>query len=274
MSDPQRSDRFPLTGDVHERDARIEEFLLSGLDHYFSEQYELAINVWTRVLFIDRGHARARAYIERARGAIAERQRKGDELLHTGAVALDRGDAGRARQLVTSAVEHGASADEALALIARIDRLENASQGLTPSNRSASIQEQSGGVVPALGLAARWRWVGGGAIGGIVIGAAALIAFGRGTGTFPLFGPPESVPVSTLNAPLPVPTIGEVQLSRAQTLYARGRFQEALAALDGVPAGDPHRGRADELTATIQRQLLAAARSTGRSASSTPSRVP
>ena len=48
-----------------ERDARIEELLVTGLDHYFSEQHELAINVWTRVLFIDRGHARARAYIER-----------------------------------------------------------------------------------------------------------------------------------------------------------------------------------------------------------------
>ena len=51
-----------------------------GLDHYFSEQHELAINVWTRVLFFDRGHARARAYIERARSALNERQRKGDEL--------------------------------------------------------------------------------------------------------------------------------------------------------------------------------------------------
>src|SRR6187401_3279559 len=123
MSDPQRSDRFP----VHERDARIEEFLLSGLDHYFSEQYELAINVWTRVLFIDRGHARARAYIERARGAIAERQRKGDELIHSGAAAFQRGDPGTARRLLRSAVEHGAATEEALALLERLDRLEAAS---------------------------------------------------------------------------------------------------------------------------------------------------
>ena len=56
---------------------RVEELLLAGLDHYFAGQHELAINVWTRVLFLDRGHARARAYIERARGAIAERQREG-----------------------------------------------------------------------------------------------------------------------------------------------------------------------------------------------------
>jgi hypothetical protein len=59
------------------RESRIEELLLAGLDHYFSGQHELAISVWTRVLFLDRSHARARAYIERARGAIAERHAKG-----------------------------------------------------------------------------------------------------------------------------------------------------------------------------------------------------
>ena len=71
MTDPLRSDRNADAADVPERDreARIEELLVLGLDHYFSEQHELAINVWTRVLFFDRGHARARAYIERARSA-------------------------------------------------------------------------------------------------------------------------------------------------------------------------------------------------------------
>src|SRR5215203_4846681 len=126
MTDPLRSDRLPTAADVPERDrdARIEELLLAGLDHYFSEQHELAINVWTRVLFLDRGHARARAYIERARSAVAERQRMADELLHTGNAAFNNGDAQGARRLVASAVEHGASPDEALALLARIDRVE------------------------------------------------------------------------------------------------------------------------------------------------------
>src|SRR5690606_18215309 len=149
----------PSPADVQERDARIEEFLLAGLDHYFAEQYELAINVWTRVLFIDRGHARARAYIERARGAIGERQRKGDELLHTGTAALDRGDAGAARELVASAVEHGASSDEALSLMARIDRLEAAA---LPA--STPVRQQAGPIgsaVPArIPAGARLKWIG------------------------------------------------------------------------------------------------------------------
>ena len=59
MADPLRdqdtSDAFPAG-----RETRIEELLLAGLDHYFSGQHELAISVWTRVLFLDRSHARAR----------------------------------------------------------------------------------------------------------------------------------------------------------------------------------------------------------------------
>src|SRR5215472_4329641 len=62
-----------------DRDAKIEELLLTGLDHYFASQYQQAINVWTRALFLDRSHARARAYIERARSAMAERQRESEE---------------------------------------------------------------------------------------------------------------------------------------------------------------------------------------------------
>src|SRR5579859_896711 len=103
--------------------SRIEELLLVGLDHYFSGQHELAISVWTRVLFLDRSHLRARAYIERARGAIAERQREGEELLQTGAAAFERGDTAQARELLTAAVERHPQPEEARALIERLDRL-------------------------------------------------------------------------------------------------------------------------------------------------------
>ena len=41
----------------HARDARVEQLLLAGLDHYFVGHYAQAIHVWTRVLFLDRGHA-------------------------------------------------------------------------------------------------------------------------------------------------------------------------------------------------------------------------
>jgi hypothetical protein len=64
------------------RDQRIEELLLAGLDRYFAGELERAIQVWSRVFFLDRGHARARAYIDRARGAMAERQREAEARWH------------------------------------------------------------------------------------------------------------------------------------------------------------------------------------------------
>src|SRR4029079_16886803 len=87
--------------------------LLVGLDHYFAAQYDQAINVWTRALFLDRSHPRARAYIERARSALAERQRKSEELLHTGVAAFERGAGDEARRLLNAAIEAGAPQDEA-----------------------------------------------------------------------------------------------------------------------------------------------------------------
>src|SRR5438270_13081997 len=107
MPDPLRHEGDLLASETG-RETRIEELLLAGLDHYFSGQHELAISVWTRVLFLDRAHARARAYIERARGAIAERQREGEELLQTGMAAFERGDTTQARELLTAAVDRHA----------------------------------------------------------------------------------------------------------------------------------------------------------------------
>mgnify|MGYP003350088360 CR=1 FL=1 len=49
---------------------KIEQLLLAGLDAYFAGQHEQAINVWTRVVFLDRHDDRARAYIERDRVTV------------------------------------------------------------------------------------------------------------------------------------------------------------------------------------------------------------
>src|SRR4051794_9310817 len=140
MSDPLRIDGSRAHADVaseSDRDAKIEQLLLVGLDHYFGARYELAINVWTRALFLDRSHARARAYIDRARSAIAERQRESEELLQTGVAAFQRGDGDEARRLLQAAIEGGAPSEEALAVLDRLDRLEATSAAPTaPAERS------------------------------------------------------------------------------------------------------------------------------------------
>ena len=71
MIDPTPGDSplaLPLTD--AEREARIEELLVSGLDEYFAGRMDHAVNIWTRVLFLDRANDRARAYIDRARRLV------------------------------------------------------------------------------------------------------------------------------------------------------------------------------------------------------------
>src|SRR5690242_5530843 len=127
MTESSRSDPVHACDVASEadRDAKIEQLLLIGLDHYFAGQYEQAINVWTRALFLDRSHARARAYIERARSALAEKQRQSEELLQSGVAAFERGEGDEARRLIQEAMVQGAPSDEALVVLDRLNRLEH-----------------------------------------------------------------------------------------------------------------------------------------------------
>src|SRR5437764_8221320 len=157
MSDPLRTDgsRALEGASDADRDAKIEQLLLSGLDHYFAAQYEQAVNIWTRALFLDRSHARARAYIDRARSALAERQRQSEELLQTGVAAFHRGDAEEARRLLQAAIDAGAPAEDALAFLERLNRLD--SVRTRPSRGFRGVRSFSlGGQRAAPGSPLRW----------------------------------------------------------------------------------------------------------------------
>lgn len=149
MSDPLRTDasRAVAAASEVDRDAKIEQLLLAGLDHYFAAQYDYAISVWTRVLFLDRSHARARAYIERARSALAERQRQAEELLHGGAAAFRRGDAGEARRLLQAAIDGGAPLEDAFPMLERLNRMEPA-PAAPPQMRVAGERHAGRGRTP------------------------------------------------------------------------------------------------------------------------------
>ena len=249
MADPLRDHDTP--------ESRIEELLLAGLDHYFSGQHELAISVWTRVLFLDRTHARARAYIERARTAVAERQREGDELLHAGLAAFARGDTGDARRLLTSAVERGARPEEALAALERLDRLAPAEPAAAPRRRTLRVGQMLASERRGISAATLLLVL---AIG---LAAGALVMMAWSSGMLPWTRPlPALADVRSTPAPLPVPSASDVAFARATTWYKSGRLRDALTVLDGIRPGDPLRPQADELRATIQLKLLEAARAT------------
>jgi len=245
-----------------ERDARVEQLLLQGLDCYFAADYEQAIHVWTRVLFLDRGHTRARAYIERARSALAERQRESEELLHRGVAAFDRGDSRDARSLLNAAVQHGASPEVALSYLGRLDRL-------TPAGAGGPVLDARQGSVeltasaPAGPAAARQpvRFK-------LLVLCLMLLAVPLawvGTVMFEISDFREALrlqrvpPVRSMpepEAPLPLPRSAELALDRARELFATGHPLDALRALNGIDVADPLRADADRLRAEIQRSLL------------------
>jgi tetratricopeptide (TPR) repeat protein len=262
MSDPLRTEapRAPDAASAVERDAKIEQLLLTGLDHYFAGEYEHAINVWTRVLFLDRIHPRARAYIERARSALAERQRHSEEMLQDGVAAFERGESSEARRLLQAAIDGGAPADEALAVLDRMNRLDRVA---IPGGERRPMRDRHTDP-PAAALRGRAASRLGLSIGALlVVVAGALAAASWDGAAWHVWGPLEesaASPVSPL-APGPSPALprrDDQAVARARLLVAGGHLREALEALESVRPTDPLRADADHLRGDIQRELLRA----------------
>ena len=271
MSDPLRTDGSRAHADVAsdlDRDAKIEQLLLVGLDHYFAARYELAINVWTRALFLDRSHARARAYIDRARSALAERQRESEELLQNGVAAFQRGEGDEARRLLQAAIDGGAPSEEALAVLDRLNRIETTAPAAaaprpdpSPRERARRASRETSRSVPgtsgmaAVVLAAAMAALGGVAVWNDMIDWRSLVALARvAARSEPL--PAALAPVAR-DASIPLPRRGEMALVRARALTASGHLRDALSALESVRPTDPQQPDADRLRADIQRRLLA-----------------
>jgi hypothetical protein len=246
-------------------EARIEQLLVTGLDHYFAGEYEQAINLWTRVLFLDRNHDRARAYIDRARSAQAERQRISEALVHQGLDAFDKGEVTRARELLSDALEQGASHDVALGVLGRIDRLDagqRAPARTAPAirRRAFSTSDGDAGREPShRGTLALW-WATAAAIVMVAAVSFVIVSPNGWSDWFPVQATTSTpVPFTPAPAPLPIPAPAEGFLAQARAMFAGGKLRDALRALDRVPIGDALRPDAERLRGEIQRQLLAVA---------------
>jgi tetratricopeptide (TPR) repeat protein len=262
MSDPLRTNldaKAPSTDDGAEREAKIESLLIAGLDHYFAADYAQAIDVWTRALFLDRNHARARAYIERARSAMAEQQRESEELLHNGIAAFERGEIEAARQMLNAAVQRGGAHDVALAFLTRIDRISAAMPDSPAPAVASSRQPFRPRAEAATHAGSRWP----GLLGAVVLVAIVAVTIGSWDALralMPVLGNTAEdglTPVKIIEEPLVVPRNSETALDRARSLYASGRLYDALRAVDLVRPTDPLHTDAEKLKAEIQRQLLA-----------------
>jgi tetratricopeptide (TPR) repeat protein len=252
MTDPKRLESGSGAEAAH-RDSQIEALLVDGLDHYFNNRLEEAIHLWTRVLFLDRSHARARAYIDRARSALGERQRRAEELLQTSHDLLAQGRTDAARDLLSEAVATSGDDERAAALRVRLERLERVQSASGRSQPAASPMAVPGWTWPArspLVFGVGLTLVAGLLLVGVVGSPVIQTWLGLPSGA-------EQLVVTAGPTDLTVLSSADVALVRAETLYGRGRLAEALRTLDRVPADSPVRARADELRIEIQRLLLA-----------------
>ena len=271
MSDPFRTDasRAIDARSEADRDGKIEQLLLDGLDHYFAAQYERAINIWTRALFFDHGHPRARAYIERARSALAERQRESEELLEHGVAAFHRGERDEARRLLLAAIDGGAPPDEAHVLLDRLNRdhrvgVAEGDAGERPP-KSATTSPPARAVAASRSSGTISRRISGVIVAALAAGVIAVGVYWAALGywvDWRSLVTGRDAPVISGAAPaardvtLSVPRRGEMALARARSLAASGRFHDALTLLDLVRPTDPEKADADGLRTNIQRQLL------------------
>jgi hypothetical protein len=232
----------------------IESLLVAGLDRYFAGDCDGAIHAWTRVLFLDRRHARARAYIERARRVLAERQRHADELAQRGADAFQAGETTQARSLLTSAMAQGAHDEPILAMIDRIDRL---TPQILPSVWVPRRAVALGRAVLARQAGGRHAPLGAAVLVAILVGGAVWLAWPRivARAVAPM-ATAETHGVLAPTGDLPLPRLSTLVIARARGLFERGHAHEALEALGQVPIDDTARPEADRLKADVQRTLL------------------
>lgn len=279
MADPQKSGpRADDPSSAADDDARIEHLLVTGLDHYFAGEFEEAINLWTRVLFLDRTHDRARAYIDRARSAQAEQQRISEALVHEGLEAFDRGEVVRARALLRDALDQGASHDVALGVLGRIDRLDVGTRANAPApaaRRRFTGKPAAGADVTARrGTLALW-WATAALI--VLVGAIAFVMVAPNglSDWFPAQATTGTAPAAVVTPQtLPLPSPAESYVNQARSLFASGKLRDALHALDRVPIGDALRPDAERLRGDIQRELLAVAGAEASLAATAPAPTP
>ena len=240
MTDPLRSGRPPFNPEApdRDRDARVEELLLTGLDHYFSGQSRPRHQrLDARALPRSRPRARARLHRARAQRHRRTAARRRRAAAH-GRCRVPARRSGSGARTAASAVERGAGGEEAMALLQRLDRLEAAAQhvesGVATRPAPAARCRRRSRREPR--PATRLTWIVAGVIAGFVAsGAVTCVSIG------------DRVPRGLAAArrcrrsrrraqknPLPVPTASELSIARARALHARGHLRDALAALESV----------------------------------------
>ena len=120
-NDMIRSDRFAQMENFEQKTVELMDL---GEEFFQSGQFDQAIHVWTRILFLHRGHPKARKRIDGAKRAIAEQLRKLDLAVVEAGRYLESGQRHQARQQLSHVLAIDQGHAEARALLVRLETLE------------------------------------------------------------------------------------------------------------------------------------------------------
>jgi len=259
---------------------KSDELLRQGEELFSMGMYDQAIHLWTRILFLERGHARAKRAIERAKRAISERQRKLDEELATAARLVEEGEVEAASAKVKHVLLIDPRISEAHQLAERIEakqRRADSSRPAVPHTRARDGRDPSAGkrglLLRVSGPVERDGHRRASAtplkMGGFVLGVILVFASGALylhlnwefiVGDDALVGGAALTPGggalgASREAP-DVPTASALHYYNGARLYAKGRYREALDELSRVRRSEPEAELARSLILRIEERLL------------------
>jgi tetratricopeptide (TPR) repeat protein len=243
-----------------ETSPKLLDLLRQGEELYSDGQYQQAIHVWTRILFIDRGNAEARGFIDKAKQALAELQRKLEA-----EVATSKAEAGAppatdlppepapVTEPVPPANETEAAplpaapsttAPSAKTVVIRVRR----ARSRAVSNASARRAGSSSGMALFL-------------LGVLVLFAGSAVFLRSNWESIVSDGPfgrESRLQAAALSdRPVPVvPDLSELHYFRGERLFAEGRYREALAELRLVDRGSKVMADTRSLVLRIEDRLL------------------
>lgn len=227
---------------------RIRELLAEGQAHFDREEYQNAIDVWSRIFLIDIENQEASGRIEAARGKKAERERQAEELFHRAADQIEKGELEEAKvslgQVLVLQPGHSSARDYLDQLNsgkvptirrddpAAIDLLDDG--GFGDLQKAAGVKEVGHTLEAAVARdrvvvvkRADRRLIAAAAAGAVVVIGAIFFLVTRWDSLFP----------NKEEAPAAAPrNIGAID--RAKKIFEQGKVENAIQLLEKVPQED------------------------------------
>lgn len=253
--------------------SRFESLLRQGQSLFEAGSYERAIHVWTRVLFLERGHPEARQGIDRAKRALAEQQRRLDASVAEARLFVDEGKLDEAREVLRSVLlldpRHVEARGLETELAERAPHREPALEPPAARPRPAGTSPKGVRVRTARSRAPRSDASSRASrVQMALFGAATTLAFAAAAFVLhenwerlvsgPALASQEAVAPAAALAPgsVEVLSLSELYYDNGVRLFEKARYREALRELSRVARDSPVASEARSLMLRIEERLL------------------